>query len=225
LQEEIGSRSMNDGAFLAPRKCLLEPIPEIWIAARLLREAVDAHLLGETHRAETLIAEADVPAIAKWTDSIWGHRSAHIHRFRSVPNSPPAVTKEMRPQPRMPSAETQLRVKERDGFFCRFCGIPVIEKPVRTRIHAAYPKVFRWGSKNAEQHAAFQCMWLQYDHVLPNSRGGESSIANVVVTCASCNFGRMEWTLEEVGLMDPRIPSVSPSRDTAARWNGLRDFI
>jgi hypothetical protein len=33
---------------------LLEPIPEIWTAARLLREAVDAHLPGETHRAEAV---------------------------------------------------------------------------------------------------------------------------------------------------------------------------
>jgi hypothetical protein len=116
-----------DSAFLAPRRCLLEPIPEIWTAARLLHEAVDAHLSGETHRAEALIREADVPAIAKWTDAIWGHRSQHIHRFRSVPNSPPALAKELRPQPRMPNAETQLRAKKRDGFFCRFCGIPVIE--------------------------------------------------------------------------------------------------
>ena len=216
---------MNDSAFLTPRKCLLEPIPEIWIAARLLREAVDAHLSGETHRAETLISEADVPAIAKWTDLIWGHRSEHVHRFRSVPNSPATVAKEMRPQPRIPTSETQLRVKERDGFFCSFCGIPVIDKSMRTRIQAAYPNALRWGPKNVGQHAAFQCMWLQYDHVLPNSRGGESSFANVVVTCASCNFGRMEWTLDEVGLVDPRIAPVPPSWDAAAKWNGLEDFI
>jgi 5-methylcytosine-specific restriction endonuclease McrA len=216
---------MNDSTFLAPRKCLLEPIPEIWIAAGLLREAVDAHLSGETHRAEALISEADVPAIAKWTDSIWGDRNQQIHRFRSAPNPPPTLTKEMRPQPRMPTVKTKLRVKERDGFLCRFCGIPVVDKSIRTRIHAAYPNALRWGRINVERHAAFQCMWLQYDHVLPSSRGGESSFGNVVVTCAPCNFGRMEWTLEEVGLMDPRTAPVSPSWDAAAKWNGLGDFV
>lgn len=216
---------MIDSVFLAPRKCLLDPIPEIWSAARLLREAVDSHLTGQIRRAESLIREADVPAIAKWTDSIWGHRSEHVHRFRSVPTSPQAVAREMRPQPRMPTRETQLRVKERDGYFCRFCGIPVIEKSVRTRIRAAYPNAVRWGTRNVEQHAAFQCMWLQYDHVFPNSRGGESSFTNVVITCASCNFGRMEWTLEEAGLIDPRITHVPPSWDLAAKWIGLEDFI
>ena len=222
---KVCGRRMIDSAFLAPRRCLLEPIAEIWTAARLLHEAVDAHLSGETHRAETLICEADFPAIARWTESIWGHRNQNVHRYRSVSDAPPSLAKEMRPQPRMPNRETQLRVKERDGLFCRFCGVPVIDKSIRTRIRSVYPCALRWGRRNAEQHAAFQCMWLQYDHILPNSRGGESSVENVVVTCAPCNFGRMEWTLEEVGLMDPRIAVVSPSRGAAAKWNGLEEFV
>ena len=62
-----------------------------------------------------------------------------------------------------------------------------------------YPSAVRWGKANATRHAAFFCMWLQYDHVVPNSRGGETDEVNVVITCAACNFGRMERTLEEVG--------------------------
>jgi 5-methylcytosine-specific restriction endonuclease McrA len=218
---------MIDSVFFAPppRRCLLEPIQEIWIAARMLHEAAEAHLSGETHRSEALIREADFPAIAQWTDSIWGRRSEHVHRFRPVPNPPPTLTVEARPQPRMPALEIRLRVKKRDGFFCRFCGIPVIDSSIRRRIRAAYPDALRWGRKNIEQHAAFQCMWLQYDHVLPNSRGGESSFDNVVVACAPCNFGRMEWTVEEVGLTDPLTAMVPRSWDAAATWNGLSFFV
>ena len=166
--------SMGD-TFLSLRRCFLEPPQEILTAARLLREAVDAHLVGQKHRAEALISAADVPAIAKWTDSVWGRRNQQIHRFRPVPSCPPTLPIEMRPQPRMPTEDTLLRVKQRDGFHCRFCGIPVIDSPVRRRVRAAYPGVLRWGRKNVDQHAAFQCMWLQYDHVLPNSREGEQS--------------------------------------------------
>ena len=216
---------MVEDNFFSPRRCLLEPIEEIWTAARMLREAVDAHLSGQTHHADALIREADVSAIAKWTDSIWGPRNQRVHRFRSIPNSPPILTIEERPQPRMPTLEARLQVKQRDGFFCRFCGIPVIESSVRKRIRAAHPDALRWGKNNADQHAAFQCMWLQFDHVLPNSRGGESLIDNVVVTCAPCNFGRMEWTLEEVGLIDPRIAIKAPSWGAAATWKGLDDFV
>ena len=30
------------------------------------------------------------------------------------------------------------------------------------------------GSANASQHAAFRCLWLQFDHVLPNSRAEQA---------------------------------------------------
>jgi 5-methylcytosine-specific restriction endonuclease McrA len=201
---------------------MLEPIPEIWVAAELLLRAVDAHRYGKTKDAEALFREADIPAIAVWTESIWGKGNRHVWRFRSVPNSPPRLPDP--PKPRNPTAETRRQVKQRDGFFCRFCGIPVIEARVRQKIRSVYPGVLRWGSRNAEQHAAFQCMWLQYDHILPNCRGGESSVDNVVVTCAPCNNGHGNWTLEEVGLIDPRTAFVVPTWRLAESWCGLEDF-
>lgn len=222
--EDGVSVEIGDDTSLPSRRCLLEPIQEIWAAAHLLRQAVDAHLLGQMHRADALIREADVPVVASWTDSIWRTRNQPIHRFHRIPNSPPCLPIGERPRPRMPTLQTRQRVKQRDGFFCRFCSIPVIESSVRKRIRAAYPDALRWGSKEKEQHAAFQCMWLQYDHVLPNSRGGESSFENVVITCAPCNFGRMEWLLEEVALSDPRTAPACGLWDAAASWCGLEDF-
>jgi hypothetical protein len=56
--------------------------------------------------------------------------------------------------------------------------------------------------------------------VLPHSRGGDNSIDNVVVTCAPCNYGRMQWTLDEVGLIDPR---KVPIQKTA--WDGLERLL
>ncbi len=84
----------------------------------------------------------------------------------------------------------------------------------------AYPKELRWGTTNPEQHAAFQCMWLQYDHILPHSRGGDNSLENMIITCAPCNYGRSEYTLEEVGLIDPR---TVPVQHTV--WDGLERFL
>jgi 5-methylcytosine-specific restriction endonuclease McrA len=63
-------------------------------------------------------------------------------------------------------------------------------------------------------------MWLQFDHLLPHQRGGDSSAESVVITCAPCNFGRMDRTLEEVGLDDPRLRPVDP-----VAWNGLTDLL
>jgi 5-methylcytosine-specific restriction endonuclease McrA len=63
-------------------------------------------------------------------------------------------------------------------------------------------------------------MWMQFDHLLPHSRGGGNDIENVVVTCAPCNYGRWHWTLEEVGLIDPRTGSVQKTS-----WDGLERIL
>ena len=207
---------MTEDHFWAPRRCLREPIPQILEAAQLLSSAVDAHLADDLVLAESLIRSADIPEIGEWTESIWGKEDQSILRVRKVEPAPPSLPYELRPTPRAPVLETKRKVVERDGYRCRFCGIPVIDPKLRDKLRKLYPNALRWARPNARQHSAFQCMWLQYDHVLPNSRGGDSSIENLVVTCSACNFGRMERTLEEVGLQDPRLHPV-----TRSSWDGL----
>jgi predicted restriction endonuclease len=87
------------------------------------------------------------------------------------------------------------------------------------RIRKAYPQELPWGKANIDQHAAFQAMWAQYDHIRPHSHGGTSDLDNIVVTCAPCNFGRMSFSLEEVGLADPRA-----REPVTTAWDGLERF-
>ncbi|WP_455231435.1 HNH endonuclease [Geopseudomonas aromaticivorans] len=200
------------------RNCLRPPITEIEDAARFLDAAVSAHLQGRRDIAEELIRFANSRAIWEWTDSIWGKNSQYV-QYRHIPTAPPTLPKEQRIKVRMPNSAEKLHIHARDGYHCRFCGIPVIRREVRQLIAAAYPDVLPWGSTNDSQHAAFQAMWAQYDHVLPHARGGNNDIENVVLTCSACNFGRMSYTLEEVGLLDPR--QREPRRSS---WDGLERF-
>ncbi len=215
---------MIDEGFLAPRRCLREPVSEIFQAAGLLDRAVDADLLGDQKSAAELIKAADKPAVRAWTESLWGSTTANpdqwkYHRYRVVADAPPYLNKARRLPTRMPDLAGRRAVIERYGRNCVFCGIPLISKEVRAAIKERYPQSLTWGT-NLSQHAAFQCMWMQFDHLLPHSRGGDSSLSNMVVTCAPCNFGRMQWTLEEVGLLDPRTLPIQK-----ASWDGLERFI
>lgn len=149
-----------------------------------------------------------------------GNQTKEIHRFREVVGLPPLIVLQGRAEKRMSSTSVRKQLQERDGFHCRFCGIPVIDKKIRTAIRDLYPIELRWGSTNSTQHAAFQCMWLHYDHVLPHCRGGDNSLDNLVITCAPCNFGKLEWTIEELGLLDPRERPPKPSS-----WDGLSRFV
>ena len=197
------------------RKCLSEPILQVEVAAGYLNSAVTAHLDGKYVLAEELILLADIPEIRRWTKSIWADSSVHV-RF---PQAAPSLSRELRTKARMPTKAEKERVHRRDGYNCRFCGIPVIRRETRERMRTAYPNAVNWGSKEVEQHAAFQAMWAQYDHLLPHARGGTNDLENLVLTCAPCNFGRAGYTLAEVGVSDPNA-----TLPIASTWDGLERF-
>lgn len=202
------------------RRCIRPPVPEVVEAQSLLRLATDAHHEGDRAAAAWLFRRANMPEVRAWTESLWGKGGGKLLSLRSVEGAPPHLPKEARVPVRMPNAAEQAWLIERDGHHCRFCGVPVIHARVRARAVALYPEAVTWGSTNASQHAAFQAMWLQFDHLLPHSRGGDNALTNVVITCAPCNYVRWHHTLEECGLANPL--AHEPVRSD---WNGLEDLL
>ena len=202
---------------LAPlRSCLCEPIPEIERAALLLDQAVAAHMAGRRTEAIQALQAANIPAVRQWTEALWGTNSGLAPKGPYWSSNPPEETTPAR----MPDATVQRALHARDGYYCRFCGIPVVRKQIRERLRRLYPEVQIWGRRNIEQHAALQCMWAQYDHLVPHSRGGSNQLTNLVVTCAPCNYGRMQYTLEESRLLDPL--HREPRRGS---WTGLERLL
>jgi 5-methylcytosine-specific restriction endonuclease McrA len=200
------------------RRCLREPIPEIELAAKQLNDAVSAHLQGERDTAEELLRLTNNRVLWEWLDSVWGKQTEY-NRPRRELKTPPVLPKELRSSPRDATPALKRLIHERDGYYCRFCKVPVIRSQVREAIRQAYPDAVPWGSTNTTQHAAFQLMWAQYDHILPHARGGQSTLENVYLTCAACNFGRGNYLLEDFDLMHP---SLHPRRE--GDWDGLERF-
>jgi hypothetical protein len=207
---------MNTRVALPPRPWLREPIPEIEQSAELLATAVAEHLADRRREAAALITKANLQSVRGWTESLWGKSSKY------APSGPyldvPAFG--VSSSARMPGLQLQRDLHRRDGYYCRFCGIPVIRKQVRQRLRKLYPELQIWGRSNQEQHAALQCMWAQYDHLIPHSRGGENTLPNLVITCAPCNYGRMQYTLEEANLSNPL--DKPPRMGT---WGGLEHLL
>jgi hypothetical protein len=211
------SETTMDTTSRTRRTCLREPISAIADAARLLDAAVSAHLLGQRAIAQELIRLADIPAVKAWGESLWG-KSSPYNQLQASAARPP-LPADQRQDGRMPSLDVRRYLLHRDGYHCRFCGIPVIRKEIRERIRKAYPELAIWGTTNVQQHGAFQTMWVQYDHVVPHAHGGGNELDNLVITCAPCNYGRMQYTLEEMELADPRLRE--PVRSL---WDGLERF-
>ncbi len=202
-----------------PRNCLLSPPASAWRAAELLSQAVAEHNAGNRVAAASLFQAANLPEIGAWFRCVVGPHSAAIHGPKPTVRDPPVLQPKDRFKPRMPSAATKAGLLERDGFHCRFCGLPVIAKEIIVAIARCYPEEAPWTDIATQQHLMFQAANLQFDHVLPHARGGESVLENMVVTCAVCNYGRMSNTLAESDLSDPRSRAVQPSQ-----WDGLSNF-
>jgi 5-methylcytosine-specific restriction endonuclease McrA len=130
------------------------------------------------------------------------------------------VSKDLRDPDRSIAPATRAAVLLRDGYRCRYCGIPVVHADIRKLARRLYPDAVPWDQFDPKkQHAGFACLWMQFDHVVPHSHGGHSSLDNVVISCALCNYGKDKYTLRQLNLADPRqTPPVSST------WDGLERF-
>lgn len=196
---------------MSKKRQFREPIKEIYDVARYLDAAATAHLSGNIKIAEQLFILADNSDVWNWTNSIWGANSKYV-----VVNKNYSLHTQLKTKYRMPDAAMKKVLHERDGYHCRFCGIPVIHADIRQIFHKLYPKAVPWGNTNKTQHAGFQCLWLQYDHIVPHSAGGENSLDNLIITCSACNYGKSNYSLEELDLLDPR--DFEP---ICSQWDGL----
>jgi hypothetical protein len=182
-------------------------------------EAVRLHNANDRSGAAECFRAADVPAIGAWFKKVVGPYDASLHGPRPQVLDPPRLPMHERRRPRMVSASGKREIVARDGYHCRFCEMPVIPKDTIKAIAGLYPSDAPWTNNAAEQHRFFQAANLQLDHIIPHARGGESSVENMVITCAVCNYGRMSNTLAESLLLDPRAFPVRRSN-----WDGLQCF-
>lgn len=229
-REDIANRSRlstNTGGamseFTIKANSIKEPIPHIFQACEFLSSAVEAHLHGNQAAADALFRQANIPEVWNWVNPAWVVVQPNVRVQKpdgdthQVPMAERDTVRDVRKDPR--AAKVRAAVLARDGYRCRYCGIPVVSADIRKIANKLYPDAVPWNEDPLEQHAAFQCLWLQYDHVVPHSHGGLSSEDNVVISCALCNFGKDKYTLRQLGLSDPRLRPPKP-----ISWDGLESL-
>jgi len=142
-----------------------------------------------------------------------------IHRRRTVHV---AIAKGVKAEKREPSALVERTMYARDGRRCRFCGCRVVPNDTRDRMRAMLPGAIRLGPSAKDYHAAFLALNAVPDHVIPHAAGGSNDLDNLVTACRPCNNGRGAYSLEEMGLIDPRSRPPIVDRDG---WDGLRRIL
>ena len=207
---------MRSDDFWAPRNCFLTPIPELDMAADLLSKTADALVATDYQTAREFLAQADMPVVYDYARKIMGANAPFIHRRRTVHIASP---KGVKAEQRKPTALIKRTIYARDGWRCRFCGCRVVPNDARDKMRALLPGAIRLGPLARDYHAAFLALNAVPDHLTPRAAGGGNDLDNLVTACWPCNNGRGAYSLEEMGLIDPRSRPLIADRD---EWDGLR---
>jgi 5-methylcytosine-specific restriction endonuclease McrA len=115
--------------------------------------------------------------VLKGVASTEEHSASHIHTARQAIGLPSVIRLlEYRRIPHQPRSLSRKNILMRDRYTCQYC------------------------------HRAVPASELTLDHVVPRSRGGDSSWENLVACCYTCNNKKGSRTPEEAGLKLLRAP-------------------
>lgn len=169
-----------------------------------LEKAINAAITGERDYALQHLAESRHLEIREWfinSAQVAGHqRHAELGRPDA---DEPLIPKSMQDTRRVTVALARS-VLERDGYLCRYCGIPVMFTAEARKLEVLFGvEHFRLSKSNRIAHGTLRAFYNSFDHVLPLSRGGTTSLDNLVTACYPCNFGKDNFTLKQLGLLPP----------------------
>lgn len=195
--------------------------PPDWIARQLnlFREAVHQLADGDREGCLTLLSQTRSAQMRDWYIEHGQVSGKHRARLLNLPTHPNVETQQ-RDSLRSPS-KFEKQVYERDGFRCRYCGIRLVSPDVlKATIKALNTTAFRRGPRNIDTHGILCIFYPSADHVVPWNKGGLTNPNNLVTSCVPCNFGKDQFTIEQIGIEDPR--SRQPH---LGDWDGLLSLL
>lgn len=185
----------------------------------LFVSAVDDFLLGDENSCLEKIKQIKTEEITYWY--IEHGQMSGRHRKLTLNITPPSnIDNSLRDPIRSPS-KFQNAVFERDSYKCRYCGNKLISQDFfRLFIKKLNSDLFKRGETNLTTHGIIHIAWPVADHVIPWNKGGRTNLENLVSSCATCNYGKDGFTIEQMGIENPfnRKPQID-------NWTGLIDRI
>jgi hypothetical protein len=195
--------------------------PPAWFDQELatFAHATTAASAGAADKAVALLATIRSDDMREWFD-VHGQNTGW-HRANAF-RIPVAKLPVGQLDPRRRPAIFEQAVFQRDGYRCRYCGLRVIAKRVLVAVDKAVgvTQFCATASTNAALHGVVHAFKAVADHVVPHALGGRTDLDNLVTACGGCNYGKFHYTVEQLGMDDPRArePAITG-------WDGLLAFL
>jgi 5-methylcytosine-specific restriction endonuclease McrA len=203
--------------------CLV-PYPK-WVNAEIdkLVDAVRIFISGDKKEAVVTLRSIRERDMNEWYLNV-GQWSGQMRQGILKLKPPVKVSKDKRDQTKV-STKVERQIIERDNYCCQYCGIPLIHTSEIVKLQKMFgrdqlPRRKQGAGGVEARHGIFSLCQATFDHVEPHQIGGKNSAENLISSCFPCNFGKKDWTLEQLGLTDPRTHQIR--RDG---WHGLTDLF
>jgi 5-methylcytosine-specific restriction endonuclease McrA len=151
----------------------------------------------------------------------WYHEHAQNvanWRFDTFKIETPEPVLPLDPENRFSKFERKLFA--RDNYKCRYCTDPVVPKKVFEKAHSLIGSTdLPLGRSNLTRSGFYLMFVATLDHVIPWSLGGRTDESNLVSSCWSCNYGKANFTVEQIGIENPFNTMLEP--DPQNRVAGL----
>jgi 5-methylcytosine-specific restriction endonuclease McrA len=195
--------------------------PPLWFEGQALifRHAAEKAANGERAEAIRILQTIRSHEMYEWFDT--HGQSSGWHRANKFKIPVLKVTPDQLDPCDSPKAY-EKHVFNRDGYKCRYCGLKVIAKQVLIAFEKSVgASEFRNNGRNADQHGIVHAFKPVADHVFPHRLGGRTNLDNLVISCPACNYGKAHYTVQQLGIDDPRNREPEPTPD----WDGLTSLI
>lgn len=211
-------RLLGDDPSNWSRRAALPPPDWFEEQLRLFKDAAEQAANGKQEEAVRVLRSIRSDEMREWFDE-HGQMSGW-HRVKKLGIASPRIVSDLFDVVRSPARHEKL-VFQRDSYTCRYCGLRQVAKEILLAFERAVGSdEFRTQSTNAVQHGIIHGFKIVADHVVPYKCGGRTNSDNLVSACPACNYGKFNYTLEQLGLDDPREhpPVVSD-------WDGLTSLL
>lgn len=185
----------------------------------LFVEAVRHYVKSDHHSCLETLSAIRSDEMRDWYIEHGQVSGRHRAKLLNVPK-PEEVPLPHRDSQRSPKP-FENQVFARDGYKCRYCGIRLVAPLVlKTLIKDLDTTKFRRGPRNKDTHGILCIFYPSADHVIPWNLGGRSNMDNLVTSCVPCNFGKSQFTVEQINIENPLLRT---SKDDG--WDGLMSLL
>jgi 5-methylcytosine-specific restriction endonuclease McrA len=181
---------------------LPKPIPAV-DAIDTFESSYRAVIAGKLDTAKELLGQIPSLELQTWFDL--HAQNVSTPRFRGLGSlAPIIVSTEL--DPKKTFSHLSPQIYRRDNFHCRYCGSKVAPRSFFTRFSNLIGDDASYiGRANRSRPRIYLLFVATIDHVTSHRLGGRTAARNLVTSCWPCNYGKMEYTLEQLGMDDPRL--------------------